>query len=290
MGEAKPPIDDFVFGLGIFTASGTAVYGTNTHIEGYKAIRAEGAFTLTLEIEDLRLVEGSYFQDLAVHRKDGTPYDYHRGLYGLRVRSRVKDVGVYRPHHKWTFSETLQIDGPPERHELQLRAVERVERRRDADTIETLHNDRARFLALGRAVVLTNGCFDILHAGHIRLLEQARSQGDVLVVAINSDASVKRLKGDSRPVITEAERAEALLALECVDRVLIYDEDTPLESIKALRPDVLVKGADWAIDDIVGRDEVEKLGGRVVRIAHLPNRSTTGLIEKAEGGAHPVSK
>ncbi len=289
-GEARAPVEDFVFGLGIFTADGTAVYGTNTHIEQYKSRRAEGVFSVTIEIQDLRLVEGSYLLDVAIHRKDGTPYDYHRGLYALRVRSRVKDVGVYRPHHTWTFSAALQIDEPPERQELELRAVERVERRKAADTIEALHHDRASFRALGRIVVFTNGCFDILHAGHVRLLERARAEGDVLVVGINSDASVKRLKGDSRSVIEEAERAEALLALECVDRVVIYDEDTPLETIEALRPDVLVKGADWALEDIVGRDEVESIGGRVVRVELLPDRSTTALIEKAEGRAHPASK
>jgi D-beta-D-heptose 7-phosphate kinase/D-beta-D-heptose 1-phosphate adenosyltransferase len=197
----------------------------------------------------------------------------------------VKDVGVYRPHHKWTFSEALQMDAPPVRHELELRAVERLERRRSADTLETLHHDRASFRALGRTLVFTNGCFDLLHAGHVSLLERARAEGDVLVVGINSDASVKRFKGESRPVIGEEERAEALLALECVDRVLVYDEDTPLEAIKALRPDVLVKGADWTIDNIVGREEVEKLGGRVVRVELLPDRSTTALITKAEGRA-----
>lgn len=289
-GVATKPTEDFVFGLGLFTANGVSVYGTNTHIEEFKPRKAEGPFTASIEIQDLRLVEGSYLLDVAVHRKDGTPYDYHRGLYALRVRSRVKDVGVYRPHHAWTFSESLQIDAPETRPELELRAVERVERRTGADTLETLHNDRASFRALGRVVAFTNGCFDILHAGHIQLLERARAEGDVLIVAINSDASVKRLKGADRPVISESERAEALLALECVDRVLIYDQDTPRESIEALRPDVLVKGADWALADIVGREEVERLGGRVVRVELVPDRSTTALIKKAEGGAPPAPR
>jgi rfaE bifunctional protein nucleotidyltransferase chain/domain len=282
-GEARSPVEDFVLGVGIFTADGTAVYGTNTHIEEFKSKRVAGPFSFTLEIQDLRLVEGSYILDVAAHRKDGTPYDYHRGLYAFRVRSRVKDVGVYRPHHTWAFSDSLQIAEPPARNELELRAVERVERRRHADTLPTLHNDRASFRALGKRVVFTNGCFDILHAGHVSLLEQARAEGDILVVGINSDASVKRIKGASRPVIGEAERAEALLALEYVDRVVIYDDDTPLATINALRPDVLVKGADWAIDQIVGREEVERLGGRVVRVELLPDRSTTELIRKAEG-------
>lgn len=284
-GEATKEVEDFVFGVGIFTADGVSVYGTNTHIEEFKSKSVFGIFDLSFEIRDLRLVEGSYILDIAAHRQDGTPYDYHRGLYSFRVRSRVKDVGVYRPHHRWIFSEALEIEPPPERAELELRPAERGERRLLADTRATLQNDRASFRALNRKVVFTNGCFDILHAGHLRLLEQARAEGDVLVVGINSDASVKRLKGEKRPVIGEHERAEALLALECVDRVVIYDEDTPLEIIQSLRPDVLVKGADWALDKIVGRQEVEALGGRVVRVDLVPEKSTTALIRKAETGA-----
>ena len=283
-GEAKIEVKDFVFGIGIFTADGVAVYGTNTHIEEYKSKHLIGPFEMTFEIEDLRLVEGSYILDVAVHRKDGTPYDYHRGLYTFRVRSRVKDVGVYRPHHRWAFSEAARLEGPPARAELVLRGLERTERRKQAETRETLHNDRARFRALHRSVVFTNGCFDILHAGHISLLEQARAEGDVLVVGLNSDASVKRLKGPGRPVIREEERAEMLLALESVDHVVIYDEETPLEIIKALRPDVLVKGADWELENIVGREEIEASGGRVVRAALVPERSSTRVINRAEGG------
>ncbi len=283
-GRAQHPIEDFVFGVGVFTADGTAVYGTNTHLEEFKPKRLEGAFDLTFEMRDLRLVEGSYLLDIAAHRRDGTPYDYHRGLYTFRVRSRVKDVGVYRPHHRWTFSTNIDLATPPPRAELELRPAERIERRRAADTLATLRAERASFRALGRSVVFANGCFDILHAGHVSLLEQARAEGDILVVAINADASVKRLKGDARPVICEQERAEALLALECVDRVLVYDDDTPLETLKALRPDVLVKGADWALDQIIGRAEIEADGGRVVRVPLVPDRSTTGLIQKAEGG------
>jgi len=284
-GEAKSEVEDFVFGVGIFTTDGVSVYGTNTHIEEFRPKRVEGHFDLTFEIRDLRLVEGSYIVDIAVHRKDGTPYDYHRGLYSFRVRSRVKDVGVYRPHHRWTFSQNLQIDVPESRAELNLRPTERHDRRNRADTRAALQNERASFRALGRRVAFTNGCFDILHAGHVRLLEQARAEADVLVVGVNSDASVKRLKGEARPIINEQERAEALLALECVDRVVIFDEDTPIETINAVRPDVLVKGADWPLDQIVGRREVESLGGRVVRVEILPERSTTALIRKAETGA-----
>jgi rfaE bifunctional protein nucleotidyltransferase chain/domain len=139
---------------------------------------------------------------------------------------------------------------------------------------------RSRWRASGSKVVFTNGCFDLLHAGHVRLLEAARAEGDLLVVGLNSDASVKRLKGPSRPVVPEAERAEALLALEAVDQVVVYGEDTPRETIAALLPDVLVKGADWAADAIVGRAEVEGAGGRVVRVDLVEGRSTSALLEQ----------
>jgi D-beta-D-heptose 7-phosphate kinase/D-beta-D-heptose 1-phosphate adenosyltransferase len=132
----------------------------------------------------------------------------------------------------------------------------------------------------GRRIVLTNGCFDLLHPGHLALLEAARAEGDRLVVAINSDLSVVAIKGPSRPVTPEAERAETLLALEAVDRVVVYDEATPIEVIRALLPDVLVKGADWPLDQIVGREEVEAAGGRVVRVEILPGRSTSGIVER----------
>lgn len=149
-----------------------------------------------------------------------------------------------------------------------------------ATPLRELVAERQAWRASGRRVVFTNGCFDLLHAGHVRLLEAARAQGDLLVVGLNSDASVRRLKGPSRPVLPEAERAEALLALEAVDRVVLYEQDTPLETIRALVPDLLVKGADWAPGTIVGADVVEAAGGRVVRVELLAGRSTTGLIER----------
>jgi len=132
----------------------------------------------------------------------------------------------------------------------------------------------------GRRVVFANGCFDLLHPGHVALLESARALGDVLVVAINSDASVRALKGSGRPLVPEAERAEALGALEAVDAVVAYDEPTPREIVAALLPDILVKGADWAEDAIVGREEVEAAGGRVERIPLVPGLSTTALVER----------
>jgi D-beta-D-heptose 7-phosphate kinase/D-beta-D-heptose 1-phosphate adenosyltransferase len=131
----------------------------------------------------------------------------------------------------------------------------------------------------GRRVVFTNGCFDLLHAGHAAFFQQARAMGDVLIVGLNTDASVRRNKGPSRPVTPEHERAEVLGALRAVDAVCLFDQDTPLELINALVPDVLVKGADWPLDRIVGREEVEAGGGRVERIPLTEGRSTTALIE-----------
>lgn len=136
----------------------------------------------------------------------------------------------------------------------------------------------------GRRVVFTNGCFDLLHPGHIGSLEQARALGDALVVGLNSDASVRRLKGAGRPVLPERERAEILAALECVDAVVIFDEPTPREVIARLLPDVLVKGGDWAGDQIVGREEVEAAGGRVVSIPVVPGYSTTAILRKIREG------
>ena len=150
-----------------------------------------------------------------------------------------------------------------------------------ATSLDDLVRERAAWRAEGRRVVFTNGCFDLLHAGHVRLLEQARAQGDLLIVGLNGDDSVRRLKGQGRPILPEDERAETLLALEAVDRVVIYPEDTPAETISALVPDVLVKGADWGPGMIVGADVVEAAGGRVVRVELVPERSTTAIVEKA---------
>jgi len=137
----------------------------------------------------------------------------------------------------------------------------------------------------GRVIVFTNGVFDILHPGHVRYLAEARREGDALIVGLNSDASVRRLaKGPNRPVNPEGERAEVLAALAAVDAVVIFDEDTPLEIVTALQPDVLVKGADWAAEAIVGRDVVEARGGRVVRVAMADGYSTTSIIERLRRG------
>ncbi len=136
----------------------------------------------------------------------------------------------------------------------------------------------------GRRVVFTNGCFDLLHPGHIRLLEQARALGDLLVVGVNSDRSVRGLKGEGRPLLPQAERAELLAALAAVDAVTIFDEPTPRELIAALLPDVLVKGGDWRPDEIVGRAEVEGAGGKVVTIPYIEGYSTSALIARIATG------
>jgi D-beta-D-heptose 7-phosphate kinase/D-beta-D-heptose 1-phosphate adenosyltransferase len=132
----------------------------------------------------------------------------------------------------------------------------------------------------GARVVFTNGCFDLLHPGHVRYLEAARAFGDRLVVALNDDASVRRLKGAPRPILRVDERSEVLCALAAVDDVLVFAADTPLAVIEALRPDVLVKGADWAEDDIVGAAEVRGWGGRVERVDLVPGVSTTEIIRR----------
>lgn len=136
----------------------------------------------------------------------------------------------------------------------------------------------------GARVVFTNGVFDILHPGHVRYLQAARREGDRLIIAVNSDRSVRAIKGPTRPVNPEHERAEVLAALACVDAVVVFDEETPADIIAAVQPDVLVKGADWAADRIVGRDTVEARGGRVVRMRIEDGWSTTSLIEKVSGG------
>jgi rfaE bifunctional protein nucleotidyltransferase chain/domain len=132
----------------------------------------------------------------------------------------------------------------------------------------------------GRRIVFTNGVFDLLHPGHLRYLQAARAYGDVLIVGLNSDTSVRRNKGKGRPITPEAERAEVLLALECVDAVSIFDEETPDDIIRRVQPDVLVKGADWPVDQIVGRDTVEARGGVVIRLPVEEGYSTSAIIER----------
>lgn len=134
----------------------------------------------------------------------------------------------------------------------------------------------------GKKIVFTNGCFDILHVGHVRYLNQARSLGDCLVVGLNADASVRNLKGNSRPLNCEKDRAEVLSALECVDHIAVFREDTPATLIRAVRPHLLVKGGDWKKKDIVGGEFVESYGGRVLSLPFVKGFSTTGLLEKIQ--------
>ncbi len=149
---------------------------------------------------------------------------------------------------------------------------------------------RKRLQRDGRTVVFTNGCFDLIHAGHIRLFREARKLGDVLIVALNSDASIRRLKGRSRPIFPLKERQEILAAVEDVDFVTSFSEDTPRRIIASLLPDVLVKGGDWKPDQVVGREEVEAAGGRVVIVPYLEGRSTSSIIRQSAGAGRRTGK
>ncbi len=143
---------------------------------------------------------------------------------------------------------------------------------------------RAAWRTQGKTVVFTNGCYDLLHPGHVRLLERARSLGDMLILALNTDSSVQRLKGPTRPLLHESERAEIACGLQAVDAVALFDEDTPRELIAAILPDILIKGADWS-HFIAGREEVEAAGGKVMALSLEPGYSTTGIVETILGRA-----
>ena len=136
---------------------------------------------------------------------------------------------------------------------------------------------------MSRKVVFTNGCFDILHVGHIEYLQQARNFGDCLIIGLNSDSSVKKLKGEFRPINNQEDRRKMLLELRSVDRVIIFDEETPYNLIKELKPDILVKGGDYKVEDIIGHDIVESYGGRVLSLSFKEGYSTTNLVNKVQG-------
>jgi D-beta-D-heptose 7-phosphate kinase/D-beta-D-heptose 1-phosphate adenosyltransferase len=150
-------------------------------------------------------------------------------------------------------------------------------------SMDALCRERERLRQAGKKLVFTNGCFDILHVGHVRYLNAARKLGDALVVAINSDKSVRELKGPSRPVVGETERAEMLAGLRSVDYVTIFDDVSPRTLVASLLPDILVKGGDYELDQIHGREEVEAAGGRVIALPFVEGASTTGIIEKIRG-------
>lgn len=154
------------------------------------------------------------------------------------------------------------------------RSRDRVLSRRDAVAVVRRAQRR------GEQVVFTNGCFDLLHVGHVRSLEQARGLGGRLLVALNSDASVRRVKGPGRPVVPGRQRAELVAALACVDWVVLFGQDTPLSLIRALQPDVLAKGGDWSLDRIVGREDVESWGGRVERLTVVPGLRSTAIVDR----------
>ena len=151
------------------------------------------------------------------------------------------------------------------------------EKVKSRDELKTLVNG---LKAEGKKVVFTNGCFDLIHVGHTRYLEEARKLGDVLIVAVNSDQSVKTIKGDRRPIIPQEERAEVLASLQCVDLVVIFDEPDPHDILSSLKPHVLVKGGDWDEDTIIGKDIVESIGGRVVRIPEIGGASTSNIVSR----------
>ena len=155
---------------------------------------------------------------------------------------------------------------------------------------KTLKERVDSFRQSGKIVVFTNGCFDLLHVGHVRYLEEARKQGDCLVVAVNSDSSVRQIKGPERPIIAEEQRAEVVAALGCVDWVTIFDEPDPLVLIKLLKPDVLVKGGDWPEEKIVGASEVKEAGGKVSRIPQEVGVSTSDILEKVGEAARKKTK
>jgi len=144
----------------------------------------------------------------------------------------------------------------------------------------TLKNELDPLRKKGKKIAFTNGCFDILHIGHIRYLREAKKTADILVLALNSDSSVKKIKGEKRPLVPQEDRAEIMAALEFIDFVTIFDETTPLELINLLKPDVLIKGGDWAQDKVVGRDEIKKWGGKLTLIPEINGKSTTSIVDK----------
>jgi D-beta-D-heptose 7-phosphate kinase/D-beta-D-heptose 1-phosphate adenosyltransferase len=147
-------------------------------------------------------------------------------------------------------------------------------------TIAELKKIVARLKSRGKRIIFTNGCFDLLHYGHVKYLEEARKKGDILIVGVNSDSSIKRIKGNKRPLVKQTDRISTLAALESVDYAVIFNEETPLRLIEQLAPDLLVKGSDWDKSNIVGADSVIARGGKVVTVRLLKGRSTTGLIKK----------
>jgi D-beta-D-heptose 7-phosphate kinase/D-beta-D-heptose 1-phosphate adenosyltransferase len=147
-------------------------------------------------------------------------------------------------------------------------------------SLAELKQERERLRLEGRTIVFTNGCFDLLHPGHVRYLQQARNLGDALIVALNSDRAVQELKGDSRPILKESERTEVVAALSCVDYVIVFDDISPLKTIATILPDILVKGGDWGTDQIIGAKEVTIAGGQVLSLSYIEGISTSEIIDR----------
>ena len=271
--RAHEPTRDFVFGLGIFNADGVCCYGTNTNLEELEPERLSGEGEVRFVVDRLDLVEGTYKFDVAVHKLDGFPYDYHRQLYTIRVKARQKDVGIYRPPHRWEFCRGREVQGTRDRGPGTGAELDPC-RGPDARGCITLGGGAARRRPARRL--------------HERRLRSAASRAYALPGrGARRSGDVADRGGQLRPVgpcacqggrpadHAERERAEVLAALAAVDAVVVFDEETPLAIVTAIQPDVLVKGADWAADAIVGRDVVEARGGRVVRVALAPGYSTT---------------
>jgi D-beta-D-heptose 7-phosphate kinase/D-beta-D-heptose 1-phosphate adenosyltransferase len=202
-------------------------------------------------------------------------------MLGLGLAARV------RPEYAVQLANTaagLEVDRtgvcPLTRDEVRVELENhQLNSRRKICTLEQLSRMSDEYRLRGQRVALTNGCFDLLHVGHASYLEEAATHGDVLIVAINSDDSVRRLKGSERPVIKQHERAAMLAALGCVDHVLIFDDDTPHRLLSEIRPDVLVKGGTYTMDEVVGREVVEAYGGRVCLAGYVPGVSTTEIVK-----------
>jgi D-beta-D-heptose 7-phosphate kinase/D-beta-D-heptose 1-phosphate adenosyltransferase len=192
---------------------------------------------------------------------------YHANIAAVILVGRIGTAAVYRTDLKAAVHLRDVTDGGDKIFPLALAA----------DRVESWKRE-------GFSVGFTNGCFDLVHAGHLALLADAKSRCDRLIVAVNADASVRRLKGETRPINTEMDRAFLLAELRSVDMVVIFREDTPEETLRMLRPDVLMKGGDYALEQIVGRDLVEAYGGRVERIPLREGYSTTNTIKRAQGG------
>ena len=241
--------------------------------EGLTLLRAEAESHLPARARQVFDVSGAgdtVIATLAAGRIAGLTLEAAGQLANLAAGIVVGKVGT-APVEAWELLEELERQGGLSQAE-KIRDAERAAR-----LVEAWRRD-------GQRVVFTNGCFDLLHAGHVTYLEAARALGDRLVVGLNTDRSVSALKGPTRPVIHEEDRARVLAALEAVDAVVLFDDDTPLALIQALRPDVLVKGDDYREDQVVGATEVKAWGGRVALIPVVPGRSTSGILDKVSAG------